>query len=54
MPIKFLDLIDQINTKLLQLKYSFQSNFIIKKYKLDLNSRIMTDEKNDLKLTEGK
>jgi len=52
MPIKFLDLIDQINTKLLQLKYSFQSNFIIKKYKLDLNSRIMTDEKNDLKLTE--
>ena len=52
MPIKFFDLIDQINSKLLQLKYRFQSNFIIKKYKLDLNSRVMTDEKNNLKLTE--
>ena len=52
LPIKFIDLIDKINTNLLKQKYSFQSNFNIKKYKLDLNSRVMSYEKKDLKLTE--
>ncbi len=52
LPIKILDLIEKININLLKLKYSFQSNFEIKQYKLDLNSRIISHQKKDLKLTE--
>ena len=52
LPIKFLDLIEKININLLKLKYSLQSNFQIKQYILDLNSRIMSFQKKDLKLTE--
>ena len=52
LPIKFLDLIERININLLKLKYSLQSNFQIKQYILDLNSRIMSFQKKDLKLTE--
>ncbi len=52
LPIKFSDLIDQINTNLLKQKYSFQSQFIIKKYNLDLNSRVLSYENKNLKLTE--
>ena len=52
LPIKILDLIEKININLLKLKYSYQSNFQIKEYKLDLNSRIMSFQKKDLKLTE--
>jgi len=52
LPIKFIDLIDIININLLKQKYSFQSNFNIKKYKLDMNSRIISHERKSLKLTE--
>ena len=52
MPIKIIYLIDKINTCLLKQKYSLQSNFIIKKYKLDLNSRMISNNEKDLKLTE--
>ena len=52
LPIKILDLIEKININLLKKKYSYQSNFQIKEYKLDLNSRVMSFEKKDLKLTE--
>ena len=52
LPIKLLDLIEKININLLKQKYSSQSNFQIKQYKLDLNSRIISSQKNDLKLTE--
>ena len=52
LPIKILDLIEKININLLKLKYSSQSNFEIQQYKLDLNSRIMSFQKKDLKLTE--
>ena len=52
LPIKILDLIEKININLLKLKYSYQSNFKIKEYKLDLNSRVISFEKKDLKLTE--
>ena len=52
LPIKILDLIEKININLLKLKYSSQSNCEIKQYKLDLNSRIMSYQKKDLKLTE--
>ena len=51
-PIKIIYLIDKINTCLLKQKYSLQSNFNIKKYKLDLNSRIISNNEKDLKLTE--
>ena len=52
MPIKIIYLIDKINTFLLKQKYSLQSNFNIKKYKLDLNSRMISNNEKDLKLTE--
>ncbi len=52
LPLKILDLIEKINISLLKQKYSFQSNFEIKQYKIDLNSRIMSYQKKDLKLTE--
>ena len=52
LPIKILDLIEKININLLKLKYSYQSNFQIKEYKLDLNSRVISFKKKDLKLTE--
>tara|TARA_S200000501_G_C20545553_1_gene622088 strand:- start:84 stop:653 length:570 start_codon:yes stop_codon:yes gene_type:complete len=52
LPIKFIDLIDRINTKLLKQKYSFQSNFNIKKYTLDLNSRVIFLNEKNLKLTQ--
>ena len=52
MPIKIIYLIDKINTFLLKQKYSLQSNFNIKKYKLDLNSRMISNNEKNLKLTE--
>ena len=51
-PIKIIYLIDKINICLLKQKYSLQSNFNIKKYKLDLNSRMISNNDKDLKLTE--
>ena len=47
-----MDLIEKININLLKLKYSYQSNFQIKEYKLDLNSRVISFDKKDLRLTE--
>ena len=52
LPIKILDLIEKININLLKQKYSYQSNFRIKEYKLDLNSRVISFEKKNLRLTE--
>ena len=51
-PINFISLIDKINTNLLKLKYNFQSNIGIKDYMLNLNSRVISSKKNELKLTE--
>jgi len=51
-PINFIFLIDKINTNLLKLKYNFQSNIEIKDYILNLNSRVISSKKNELKLTE--
>ncbi|MDB4233014.1 winged helix-turn-helix domain-containing protein, partial [Candidatus Pelagibacter sp.] len=45
-------LFDKINTQLIKQKYNFQSNFQIKNYTLNLNSRIITYKKTQLKLTE--
>ena len=52
LPINFVSLIDEISKRLLKQKYNYQSNIIINKYNLDLNSRTISKEKVDLKLTE--
>ena len=51
-PISLEKLIEKINIQLIKQKYDFQSNVIIKDYTLDLNSRKITKNKIDLKLTE--
>ncbi|MBC8298531.1 MAG: response regulator transcription factor [Pelagibacterales bacterium] len=51
-PINFLSLIDRVNTNLLKQKYSFQSSINIKDYTLNLNSRVISQKKKALKLTE--
>ena len=51
-PITFISLIDKINTNLLKQKFSFQSSINIKDYILNLNSRVILKEENELKLTE--
>ena len=52
LPINFVSLIDEISKRLLKQKYNYQSNIIINKYNLDINSRTISREKIDLKLTE--
>ena len=52
LPINFVSLVDEISKRLLKQKYNYQSNIIINKYNLDLNSRTISREKIDLKLTE--
>ena len=52
LPIKISNLIDQINARLIQQNYSTQSNINIKKYLLDINSRILKKTDKELKLTE--
>ncbi len=51
-PIKILSLIEKINIALIKKKYNYQSELFIKKYKLDLNSRTISYQKDNLKLTE--
>ena len=52
MPVSITDLLDKINISLLKQKYNFQSNFNVKSYKLDLNSRTISKDNKKLKLTE--
>ena len=51
-PINFISLIDKINTNLLKQRFSFQSNINIKNYTLNLNSRVISRNENELKLTQ--
>jgi len=51
-PVNFISLIDKINTNLLKQRFSFQSNINIKSYTLNLNSRVISRNENELKLTE--
>ena len=51
-PLEIEKLIEKINIQLIKQKYNFQSNFNINNYTLDLNSRIITREQDELKLTE--
>ena len=51
-PIKIADLMDQINTKLIQQNYLAQSKININKYILNINSRILKNQNRELILTE--
>jgi len=52
LPIKIEKLIEKINIHLIKQKYNFQSNINIKDYVLNINSRIISNKKKQLKLTE--
>ena len=52
LPIVITKLIENINVKLIKLKYLDQSNLSIKDYQLDINSRIILKDNKQLKLTE--
>ena len=51
-PIKIFELLEKINVKLLKLQFSNQSHIKINQYIINLNSREMSDENKNLKLTE--
>ena len=51
-PIQINTLIDQINIHLIKQRYNFQSKINIKNFNLDLNSRQISKNKKNLKLTE--
>ena len=51
-PIQLSKIIDQINIQLIKQRYDFQSKINIKNYNLNLNSRKISKNKKDLKLTE--
>ena len=51
-PLNFFSLIDQINSKFLMQQYDLQSNYEIKDYKVNLNSRIISRKDKELKLTQ--
>jgi hypothetical protein len=51
-PLEIEKLIEKINIQLIKQKYNFQSNFNINNYTLDLNSRIIKREQDELKLKE--
>ena len=51
-PVKIEQLLDQINIHLIKKKYDFQSHLNIKNYNLNLNSRIISHQNKNLKLTE--
>ena len=51
-PIDIQKLVEKINIQLIKQKYNVQSNFNIKQYCLNINSRILSKENNNLKLTE--
>ena len=51
-PLKIQIFFDTVNAQLIKQKYNFQSKINIKKYCLNLNSRIISNAKNELKLTE--
>ncbi len=52
LPIKIEILIDKINAQLIKQKYNFQSKLDIKNYSININSRIISNKQNQLKLTE--
>jgi len=51
-PITIDKLVEIFNVNLIKQKYNYQSNIYIKDYKLDLNSRTITKNNQNLKLTQ--
>ena len=51
-PITIDKLVEILNVNLIKQKYNYQSNIDIKDYKLDLNSRTITKNNQNLKLTQ--
>ena len=51
-PDSIYSIIEKINVALLKQKYSEQSDILIGKYSIDLNSRLIKDNNQSLKLTE--
>ena len=51
-PIAIDKLVEILNVNLIKQKYNFQSNIDIKNYQLNLNSRTITKDKQNLKLTQ--
>ena len=51
-PIKIMDLMDQVNTKLIQQNYSALSSININNYNLNINSRVLKKKNFELILTE--
>ena len=51
-PITIDKLVETLNVNLIKQKYNYQSNIDIKDYKLDLNSRTITKNNQNLKLTQ--
>ena len=45
-------LFEKINISFLKLNYNFQSNIIIKNYKLNINSKLIINDISSIKLTE--
>ena len=52
LPLTIQKFLDDVSSHLIKQKYNFQSKLIIKDYTLNLNSRIISNQKNELKLTE--
>ena len=51
-PVKIKNIIDILNVKLLKLKYNNQSEVAVKNYKINLNSREISKQNKQIKLTE--
>ena len=51
-PLQLSKILDKINVQLIKQRYDFQSKISIKNYNLNLNSRVISKNKKDLKLTE--
>ena len=51
-PIKIDKLVEMLNVNLIKQKYNYQSNIYIKSYLLNLNSRIIAKNNQNLKLTQ--
>ena len=51
-PIIINSLLDKINILFIKQKYDYQSQFIIKNYTINLNSKVISNQECNLKLTE--
>ena len=51
-PFYIYDLLEKINIELIKQRYNYQSSVNILDYSLDLNSKIISNKENEIKLTE--